>query len=123
MEKVMYCRFCNTDHIASETMDTKGNVVGLFCNREKALIVATTTKWNDEDIYDVIERYVYANVDSVALKRIKPEKVSGLSRKIAYLFLQTKYAKERNLNYFFAQYHILDAIRRMKSRLANAKAV
>ncbi|WNF07464.1 hypothetical protein [Brevibacillus borstelensis] len=122
MEKITYCRFCNEEHIVSETMDAHDNVVGLFCNREKAMITAHTTNWNGIDVYPAIEGYANRHVDKVALKRIKPDKVNGLARKMAYLFLQTEFAKEHDINYYFAQHHMLDVIRRMKARQAHVKA-
>lgn len=117
MEKMVYCRHCNEEHIASETMDTNGEVVGLFCNRQQSMIVSNSTIWNDEDVGIAIERFANANVDSGALSRIKPEKVIGLSRKITYLFCQTSYAKERKINYFFAQHHMFIAINKIKNKV------
>lgn len=122
MEKVTYCRFCNERHIASETRDPDGNVVGLFCNREKAMITAFTSLWNGEDVLPAIERYADYAVDIEALRHIKPEKVIGLSRKIAYQFMQGNYAKQRNLSYAFVQHHTLDVIRSTKQRQFYSKA-
>ncbi|PRT06960.1 hypothetical protein C6356_00615 [Bacillus wiedmannii] len=117
MEKRSYCHYCNEEHIVSETKDSNGNVVGLFCNREKALIKATTTKWNGVDIYGDLREFARRNVDLVAVNRINPEKVEGLSRKMAYLFLQTPEAKESSLNYYFAVYHMTRVIVNLRSEL------
>ncbi|WP_029100206.1 hypothetical protein [Brevibacillus thermoruber] len=122
MEKIAHCFHCGERHIVSETMDGQGNVVGLFCNRKQAMVVVKTTRWNGEDVYDRLERFAAANVDTQALRRIKPEKVEGLTRKIAYLFLQTEYAKERKINYFFVVYHMRSIIRRMKAKAARQRA-
>ncbi|WP_232696163.1 hypothetical protein [Brevibacillus daliensis] len=122
MEKIVNCHHCGERHIVSETMDGHGNVVGLFCNRKQAMIVANTTNWNGEDTYDTMERFAIANVDTQALRRIKPDKVNGLVRKISYLYLQTTYAKERKINYFFATYHMRSIILRMKAKAARQKA-
>lgn len=120
MEKTAYCHFCNEEHIVSETKDAQGNIVGLFCNREKALIVSDTTKWNGEDIYGELRQFARHNVDIGAVARIKPEKVAGLARKIAYQFLQKPFAKERKINYYFAAYHMTTVITRLRSEV-NAK--
>jgi hypothetical protein len=122
MEKTVFCHFCNEDHIVSETKDSRGNIVGLFCNREKALITSDTTKWNGEDIYEELRKFARRNVDHGAVSRIKPEKVAGLARKMAYMFLQTPYAKERFINYYFAQYHMTTVITRLRSEV-NAKGL
>ncbi|AWB45292.1 hypothetical protein DCC85_14360 [Paenibacillus sp. CAA11] len=114
MERRTYCRFCNEEHVVSETRDTLGNIVGLFCNREKAMVTSHTTAWNEEDIMPAIERFVDATVDRVALARIKTDKMSGLARKIGFQFIQTSYARERKINYAFAVHHILAEIRRMR---------
>jgi hypothetical protein len=116
MERVVYCRHCEKEHVVSETMDSKGNVVGLFCNTKQAMLDVTTTKWNGEDIYPELRKYLERHLDKVALKRIKLEKIVGLSRKMAYLFMQTPYAKEHRLNYYFVQHHALDLIRRLRCR-------
>lgn len=118
MEKIVSCHHCGERHIVSETMDGHGNVVGLFCNRKQAMIVVKTSHWNGEDTYDAMERFAAGNVDTMALRRIKPEKVDGLARKIAYLYLQTAYAKERKVNYFFAAYQLRSIILRMKAAAA-----
>lgn len=117
MEKKAYCPFCIEEHIVSETKDPFGNIVGLFCNREKALVQSDTTRWNDENIYGELRAFARKNVDFVALNRIKPNKIAGLARKMAYLFLQTDYAKERKINYYFAQYHMATVIVRLRSEL------
>lgn len=122
MEKTVYCHFCGEEHIVSETKDNNGNVVGLFCNREKALIKSDTTRWNGEDIYEELRNFAKENVDIGAVSRIKPDKVAGLSRKMAYMFLQTYYAKEHKINYYFAQYHMATVIVRLRSKV-NAKKV
>lgn len=119
MEKERHCWHCDEKHIVSETKDGQGNVVGLFCNRNKAMIVAKTTRWNGEDIYPQLERFLERNVDTIALVRICGEKINGLSRKMTYLFLQTEYAKERGINYYWAQYHALSIVRRMRATAAN----
>lgn len=116
MERKTYCRFCNEEHIVSETLDPNGTAVGLFCNREKAMITAFTTLWAGEDVLPAINRFVGATVDRVALARIKPERMSGLARKIAYQFLQTQYAKDRKINYAFTTHHVLAEIRRIRER-------
>ncbi|MNW51046.1 hypothetical protein D3C74_285180 [compost metagenome] len=116
MERKTYCRYCNEDHIVSETLDPEGNAVGLFCNREKALITAFTTIWAGEDVLPAISRFVDATVDRVALARIKPDKTNGLARKIAYQFTQTSYSREHRINYAFAVHHVLAEIRRLRER-------
>lgn len=121
MERKEYCHYCNEEHIVSETKDGNGNVVGLFCNRKKALIKATTTKWNGEDIYGELRKFARQNVDLAAVSRLKPEKVKGLARKMAYLFLQSPYAKERLINYYFAAYHMTTVISSLRSALRAKK--
>ncbi|MEV5028519.1 hypothetical protein [Paenibacillus sp. LPE1-1-1.1] len=123
MTKRSFCRFCSETHTVSETKDLNGNAVGLFCDRRKELITAFTSRWGFEDVFPMIESFVDVAVDSVALKRIKSEKVIGLSRKIAYQFMQTSNARERKINYYFALHHVQDAIRAKKSRLFYAKEV
>ncbi|OME86903.1 hypothetical protein BK120_08245 [Paenibacillus sp. FSL A5-0031] len=123
MTKRSFCRFCSETHTVSETKDPNGIAVGLFCDRRKELITAFTSLWGDEDVFPLIESYVDAAVDSVALKRIKSDKVVGLSRKIAYQFMQTSNARERKINYYFALHHVLDAIRAKKGRLFYANGV
>jgi hypothetical protein len=117
MEKKMYCHYCNEEHIVSETRDNKGVVVGLFCNREKALIISDTTKWNGESVYEEIRKFARKYVDLEAITRLKPEKVAGLGRKMAYQFLQTDYAKQRKINYYFATYHMTMVITRLRSEV------
>lgn len=117
MEKTVYCHFCNEGHIVSETKDYRGNIVGLFCNREKALIKSDTQRWNGEDIYSELRTFARKNVDIGAIARLKPDKVAGLSRKMAYMFLQAPYAKERRINYYFAQYHMTTVISRLRSEV------
>lgn len=123
MERIVYCRFCNEEHPVSETLDGADNVVGLFCNRKKAMITAFTTFWNGEDILPAIERFAERTVDKVALSRIKRDKVDSLAKKISYQFRQSSYATERDISYYFAQHHVLDVIRSMRQRLAHTKAV
>lgn len=118
-EKVTYCRFCNEDHIVSETMDLDNNAVGLFCNRKKAMLTAFSHKWNGEDVYERLEHFLDRQVDKIALLNIEPNKINGLSRKMAYLFLQTPYAKKHRINYHFVQYHANDIIRRMRSKITH----
>lgn len=114
MEPIIYCPHCGEEHVASETRDNEGIVVGLFCNRRKALISAAATTWGGEDVYPRLQSFLRRNVDMRALDRIESDKVVGLSRKMAYLFIQTTYAKDRRINYYWIQYHALKAIRRMK---------
>ncbi|MFC4103617.1 hypothetical protein [Paenibacillus xanthanilyticus] len=123
MEKIVYCRFCNEEHPVSETRDSADSVVGLFCNRQKAMITAFTTYWNGEDILPAIERFADRTVDKVALTRIRRDKIDGLAKKISYQFRQSNYAEERKISYYFAQHHVLDVIRAMRERLAHTKAV
>lgn len=121
MERTTYCRHCNEKHIVSETMDSAGSVVGMFCNRKQRMVTVHSTKWNDDDVHEPLQRYLAAQVDVEALSRIKSEKLDGLARKMSYLFLQTPYAKERRLNYFWTQAIALDIIRRMKERQFHVK--
>lgn len=123
MEKMSYCRFCNEEHIVSETKDTQGNAVGLFCNREKQMITVFWPVWNGEDVYDEIARFVSTLADDVSLARLKPGSMTGLSRKFAYQFLQTYYATSRRINFYFAQHIVLDALRERKQRLYNVRTV
>ncbi|MGG4142979.1 hypothetical protein ABEW34_07585 [Paenibacillus algorifonticola] len=118
MDKQVYCRFCNEKHIVSETKDNEGNAVGLFCNRRKALIVAFTARWDGEDTFPLIERYVDETVDILALRRITPDKMTALSRKIAYGYVQG-----RKLNYYFVQHHVLSVIRSRKGRAQHMREV
>lgn len=121
MEKVSYCRFCNEKHIVSETRDSEGSVVGMFCNREKALITAHTSHWNGEDILPAIERFVNFHVDFEVLPRVKGEGLNGLSKKLAYQILQSNYAKKQKWNYYFVLHHALDTLRAIKQRLYYAR--
>ncbi|WP_178023076.1 hypothetical protein [uncultured Paenibacillus sp.] len=114
MERKTFCHYCNEEHIVSETLDTNRTVVGLFCNREKALITAFSSVWDGEDVLPEISRFVDAYVDRVALARIKTEKMNGLARKLAYQFTQTSYSREHRINYAFAVHHILGEIRSIK---------
>ncbi|WP_314587909.1 hypothetical protein [Paenibacillus terrigena] len=116
MEKVTYCRFCNEKHIVSETRDPAGNVVGMFCNRKKALITAYTSVWNGDDVLPRLEKFTEVNVDRAVLPRMQPDKLEGLSRKFAYYALQSDFARERKLNYAFVQHHILDILRALRQR-------
>ncbi|MDP5273218.1 hypothetical protein [Chengkuizengella axinellae] len=34
-----YCKICKSEHILSQTRDNEGNIVGLFCNTRKRVVV------------------------------------------------------------------------------------
>lgn len=117
MEKLTYCRFCNEKHIVSETFDKQGTVVGMFCNREKALITAFTVEWNGEDISGPVSRFVDFNTDKAILRNIKGDKLRGLAKKLAYQFMQSTYAKDRKINYAFAVYVTLDELFKLREQV------
>lgn len=119
MEKRTYCRFCNETHVVSETLDKNNNVIGLFCNREKALITAFTVEWNGEDISGAISRFVDFNVDKPVLRNVQGSKLRSLAKKLAYQFMQTSYARERKINYAFAVHVTLDELFSLRGRLFN----
>lgn len=121
MNKVMYCRFCNEKHIVSETVDGDGNVVGVFCNREKALITAFTTHWNSEDLQPRVASYTRANTDLRALSKVKGNKLRGLAKRFAFLAMKSDFVTERKLNYAFLVHLILDELFILKEQAFQQK--
>lgn len=120
-EKLLLCPLCNEEHVLSATMDAKGNVVGWFCNRHKAVVISETTRWNGEDIYGELRSFARRNVDLQAVSRLSPEKVESLAKKMAYFFLQTSYNKDRKINYYFAHYHMHKVVTRLRSEVREKK--
>lgn len=110
-----FCLLCDEEHIVSKTLDGEGNVVGTFCNRKKELISSNTSKWNGKDIYEDLRKFARRRIDLEAVANIRPQKVGGLGRKMAYLYLQTPEAKKSYVNYYFAAYHMTAIVTRMRS--------
>lgn len=107
----MYCPHCKEDHVVSPTYDNSRNHVGNFCNRKKLLTDATTPLWDGESITSELMRFVDETVDMTVLKRMDDERIPFLSKRIAFRLLQTEWAKERRLNFAFAQYWLTSVIR------------
>lgn len=117
---LIYCPYCEIEHVPSKTADNQGNVVGLFCDCERLLIRVNTPCWNGESILPQLNRFLKASVRLNALKKMDNDSIRRLSKKMAYLFLQTKYGKERKLNYAFVEYHTRDIIYKLRESVVSA---
>lgn len=117
----MYCEHCKEEHVVSPTYDGAGNVVGQFCNRAKLLATAYTTEWNGENIRPHIMAFMRENLDIKAMKRMKPERLIFLAKRLAYRLLQTEWAQKRRLNFAFVTYWMHKEIERQYGKHA-AKA-
>lgn len=107
-ESIRYCPHCGEEHIVSPSYDTDGNRVGYFCNRVKLFAEAErqdTAIWNGEDISAAIDGFCGSFIDPQALIRLSRDRLPALAKRAAYAFLQTEYAKERRVNFAFAQYY------------------
>lgn len=120
-EKVLHCPLCNEEHVLSATKDPDGNVVGWFCNRHKAMVIADTPRWNGVDAFASISKFARRNIDRRAIGRLDDVKAAGLSRKMAYLYIQTEWAQEAKVNYYFAQYHMQEAVEALRKEAAAKK--
>lgn len=116
MDKIEFCPYCNEEHVVVATMDDK-KPVGFFCNRKRKLINAVTTKWNGFDVYEPMREFARKNVNLGGVAHVRPEKVEGLARKMAFLFLQLSDIKDRKINYAFAAYHMEMIITRLRSEV------
>jgi hypothetical protein len=105
-ETKRYCVHCKTEHVVSPTYDNKRNLVGYFCNREKLLVSAETPLWDGENISRHILEFVKERVDMDVLERMERGRIKYLAKRVAFQLLQTDWAKERRLNFAFAQYQI-----------------
>jgi hypothetical protein len=119
MENVMYCPYCKTEHVLSETLDNEGNVVGLFCHSERLLVKVLTPNWNSENILPYLKKFLEASVHTRALIRMDTDALRRLSKKMAYLFLRTNYGKKAYINYAFVEYHTHDVLLAMKEKAVN----
>lgn len=108
-----HCPYCNETHTVTPTYDNVGNIVGYFCHREKLLVEVTNNNavWNGEHIGKEIDEFTYEFIDKEALKRLKPDRLSALAKRVAYAFLQTDFAKERRINFAFVHYYALKSAR------------
>ncbi|MGY3188792.1 hypothetical protein [Lysinibacillus sp. TE18511] len=114
MEKIVYCTHCKVEHVVSITKDST-NDVGLFCNTTRKLVDAYTTKWDGKDVYEPMREFARKNVDLQAISRLKPEKVEGLARKMAFMYSNSDdriYA-----SYAFLAYHMHTIITRLRSEV------
>lgn len=117
----MYCAQCDEEHIVSPTVDSTGNVVGYFCNREKLMAVVYTSKWNGVDVVPLVREYIAEKVDFKALLRMKPDRVPALAKRIAYQLMQEPKAKELRLSYAVMQWHFMLEIGQIHSKLTGIK--
>lgn len=113
MEKIEYCTYCNEEHVVSETTDNKGNVVGTFCNSSKRMINSDSAVFDGVNIYDDLRKFARTNTDFKAVANLRPNKVEGLARKMAFLYLQEH--SDKHLNYAFVAYHMTAVITRLRS--------
>lgn len=116
-----YCRRCETAHVLSPTYDGERRVVGYFCNRTKLLAKAGAPRWNGEDIRPHVAAFVRERVDISALNRMHKSRLPALAKRIAFQLLQTEWAKQRRLNYAFAQYWVEVEIIMAKDMLLHAE--
>lgn len=116
MRELVECPYCGFEHVPSLTVDPQGTVVGLFCENAKLLLRVNTTYWNGEDITRQLKRFLNASVRLKPLVKMDYDAIIRLSKKMAYLFLQTQYGKERKINYAFVEYHARDIILAMREK-------
>lgn len=116
MRELVECPYCGFEHVPSLTVDPQGAVVGLFCENAKLLLRVNTTYWNGEDITRQLKRFLNASVRLKPLVKMDYDAIIRLSKKMAYLFLQTQYGKERKINYAFVEYHARDIILAMREK-------
>ncbi|WP_018933294.1 hypothetical protein [Gracilibacillus lacisalsi] len=64
-----------------------------------------------QGVDEKITRFVLSEVDKVALKKVRLEKLEALSRKLAY-----QYCQSHKANYHEVQKQTLDTLRRIKCR-------
>lgn len=110
MRELINCDYCGFEHVPSKTMDEDSNIIGLFCDSAKLMIRVDTTKWNGEDITADLEKFLDVSVNKRSLKKMDNETIIKLSKKMAYLFLQTSFNGSRRINYAFTEYHARDII-------------
>jgi hypothetical protein len=116
MEKVVLCPACGDEHIVSQTVDPAGNGVGFFCTTRRVMVEVTSPMWNGVNIAQLTEKFAQRNVKKGTLSRLSDEKLYGLAKKLAYLFLETSEVKDKRVNYYFALYHTHRAVLALKEK-------
>jgi len=120
----MYCSHCNELHIVSATYDNNGNPVGYFCNREKLLVNSDTPIWDGENIVsEFIGGYVYETVDTEVLARMQSDRLTALSKRIAYRIMRTDWAEKRRVNFAFVTYWVNEQVKRIHAELTVAEVI
>lgn len=110
LEKVMFCPSCGDEHVVSQTVDHNSKGVGFFCTNQRTLVEVTSTMWDGANIAMLAEKFAQRNARKGMTARLSDEKLYGLSKKLAYLFLEHSAVKEKRVNYYFALHYTHHAL-------------
>lgn len=116
MAKFTYCRFCNKEHNAVETVDKGGTVLGLYCAAEKRMITVFNYVWDGVDILEACQRLVSRMITVETLPRTSGDSLYRLSRKYAFTITNTAEFKRLGISYYYVQHIVLDVLRALKER-------
>lgn len=97
--RTVKCPACRREHSVGETVDSNGNVVGLFCFEQKKVIAITSDYWNGIDMRKELRKFLVGNVNPYSLKKVSADKRDSLARKMAYLFRNTELGQLHRVNY------------------------